>query len=313
MVTMLVDVSTASIVVPREDQIACHADLHALLCRLEIDSSLFQPGQLRERLIALDDLDAGFGGFDCESFTRCAHAHLHERETELRMRLEATNVELYQSVRSDIVRGGRPGALLQWLKDSASDREPGSLETGLGFDYRDELVSGVLQLTEPSDPNLQLSPEMVPYQPTPVRHVLHLIAAAAVAEDDVFVDLGSGLGHVPLLVSMMMGVHSFGIEIEAAYVASAQRCAESLRLSRVQFIAQDARDADLSRGTVFYLYSPFKGSILDEVLSALRRESLRRPIKICSLGPCTRRVSNERWLKASGLSDAGRIAVFESL
>jgi hypothetical protein len=42
---------------------------------------------------------------------------------------------------------------------------------------------------------------MVPYQPTPVRHILHLIAAAMVAEDDVFVDLGSGLGHVPLLVS----------------------------------------------------------------------------------------------------------------
>ena len=313
MVTMLVDVSTASIVVPREDQIACHADLHALLCRLEIDSSLFQPGQLRERLIALDDLDAGFGGFDCESFTRCAHAHLHEREKSLRMRLEAANVELYQSVRSDIVRGGRPGALLQWLKDSVSDSEPGSPEVGLGFDYRDELVSGVLQLTEPSDPNLQLSPEMVPYQPTPVRHVLHLIATAAVAEDDVFVDLGSGLGHVPLLVSMMTGARSLGVEIEAAYVASARRCAESLRLSHVQFIAQDARDADLSRGTVFYLYSPFKGSILDEVLSALRRESLRRPIKICSLGPCTRRVSNERWLKASGLSDAGRIAVFESL
>jgi len=310
---MLVDVSTTSIVAPREDEIECHADLHALLWSLEADSSLFMSGQLRERLIALDDLDAGFGGFDCESFTRCAHAHLHEREKVLRMQLEAANAALYQSVRSDIVRGGRPGALLQWLKGSASDSEPGSPEVGLGFDYRDELVSGVLQPTEPSDPNLQLSPEMVPYQPTPVRHVLHLIAAAAVAEDDVFVDLGSGLGHVPLLVSMMMGVHSFGIEIEAAYVASAQRCAESLRLSRVQFIAQDARDADLSRGTVFYLYSPFKGSILDEVLSALRRESLRRPIKICSLGPCTRRVSNERWLKASGLSDAGRIAVFESL
>ena len=313
MVAMVVDVSTTSIVVPREDEIVCHADLHALLCRLEADSSLFLSGQLRERLIALDDLDAGFGGFDYESFTRCAHAHLHEREKSLRMRLEATNVELYQSVRSDIVRGGRSGALLQWLKDSASDREPGSPEPGLGFDYRDELVSGVLQLTEPSDPNLQLSPEMVPYQPTPVRHVLHLIAAAAVAEDDVFVDLGSGLGHVPLLVYMLTGARSVGVEIEAAYVASARRCAESLRLSRVQFIAQDARDADLSRGTVFYLYSPFRGSILDEVLSALRRESLRRPIKICSLGPCTRRVSNERWLRSATLSGTRRITVFESL
>jgi predicted RNA methylase len=153
--------------------------------------------------------------------------------------------------------------------------------------------------------------EMVPYQPTPVRHILHLIAAAAVAEDDVFVDLGSGLGHVPLIVSMLTGARSLGVEVQAAYVASARKSAQSLHLSRVQFTAHDARDADLS--TVFYLYSPFKGSILAEVLSALRRESMRRPLKICSLGPCTHRISNETWLRASTFSESGLIAVFDSL
>ena len=183
---------------------------------------------------------------------------------------------------------------------------------GMGFDNRDELVSGVLQLREPSEPDLQRSAEMVPYQPTPVRHILHLITATALAEDDVFVDLGSGLGHVPLLVSMVTGAQSLGIEVQAAYVASARKCAQSLHLSRVRFIAQDAREADLSSGTVFYLYSPFKGSILTDVLCALRMESKRRSIKICSLGPCTRTVANETWLKASALPDTGRITVFDS-
>jgi hypothetical protein len=303
-------VSTITSSVSLEDEIECHT---GLLSVLEADSSLFLPGQLRERLIALDDLDAGFGGFDSEDSTRCTYSHLHQRAQALRIRLEAANSELYQSVRSDIVGGGQPRALLQWLEDSATDNEPGSPLPGLRFDYRDELVSGVLQLPEPSAPNLQPSLEMVPYQPTPVRHVLHLIAAASVAEDDIFVDLGSGLGHVPLLVSMVTGAQSLGVEVEAAYVASAQKCAQSLGLSRLQFIAQDARDADLSRGTTFYLYSPFKGSILTDVLSALRRESMNRPIKICSLGPCTHRLSHETWLKASALSDAGRITVFDSL
>jgi hypothetical protein len=153
---------------------------------------------------------------------------------------------------------------------------------------------------------------MVFYQPTPVRHILHLIAATGLAEDDVFVDLGSGLGHVPLLVSMVTGAQSLGIEVQAAYVASARECAQRLHLSRVRFIPQDAREADLSSGTVFYLYSPFNGSILTDVLSALRMESTRRSIKICSLGPCTRTVANETWLKASALRDAGRITVFDS-
>jgi hypothetical protein len=305
----LVDMSTTPICVPHENELECRTDPHAFLCDLEADSSLFLPAQLRERLSALDDLDAEFGGFDSIDSTSYTYSHLHQRAKALRIRLEAANSELYQSVRSDIVRGGQPSTLLQWLEDSASDNGPGS---PFGFDYRDELVSGVLQLPEPGEPNLQRSPEMVFYQPTPVRHILHLIAAAAIAEDDFFVDLGSGLGHVPLLVSMATGAQSLGVEVEAAYVASAQKCAQSLHLSRVQFIAQDARDADLSRGTVFYLYSPFKGSILTDVLSALRSEGRRRPIKICSLGPCTHRVSNETWLKESASSDPGRITVFDS-
>ncbi len=305
--------STTTAVGPHEDEIERDTDLHALLSLLEADSSLFLPDHLRKRLIALDDLDARFGGFDCEDSTRCTYSCLHQRAKALRIRLEATNAKLYQSVRSDIVDGGQARALLRWLEDSASDNKSRSPLPGLGFDYRDELVSGVLQLPEPSEPNLQPSPEMVPYQPTPVRHILHLIAAAMVAEDDVFVDLGSGLGHVPLLVSMITAAQSLGIEMQAAYVVSARECAQSLQLSRVQFIAQDARDADLSRGTVFYLYSPFKGSILADVLGALRRESMHRSIKICSLGPCTHRVSDETWLKTSELSDTGSITVFDSL
>src|SRR5258708_8628285 len=278
----MVDMSTTTIGVQREDEIECPTDLRAFLCGLEADSSLFLPGQLRERLIALDDLDAGFGGFDSEDSTRCTDSRLRQRAKALRTRLEVANAELYQSVRSDIVRCSQPRALLHWLEDSAGQNESKGPLPGLGFDCRDELLSGVLQLREPSEPNLQPSPEMVFYQPTPVRHILHLIAATALAEDDVFVDLGSGLGHVPLLVSMVTGAQSLGIEVQAAYVASARECAQSLHLSRVRFIAQDAREADLSSGTVFYLYLPFKGSILTDVLSALRMESTRRSIKICS-------------------------------
>jgi hypothetical protein len=287
-------------------------DLSALLCGLEADSFLFLPGKLRERLIALDDLDAAFGGFDFEDSMRCANSRILQRAKALRTRLEAANAELYQSVRADIVRGGQPRELLHWLGDSACQNESKGPLPGLGFDYRDELVSEVLQLCEPSEPNFLPSPEMVFYQPTPVRHILHLIAATGLAEDDVFVDLGSGLGHVPLLVSMVTGAQSLGIEVQAAYVASALECAQRLHLSRVRFIPQDAREADLSSGTVFYLYSPFNGSILTDVLSALRMESTRRSIKICSLGPCTRTVANETWLKASALRDAGRITVFDS-
>jgi hypothetical protein len=60
------------------------------------------------------------------------------------------------------------------------------------------------------------------------------------------------------------------------------------------------READLSSGTVFYLYSSFNGSILTDVLSALRMESTRRSIKICSLAlgglADEVRVADARWV-----------------
>jgi hypothetical protein len=311
-VFIVVDMSTIASAISRESERECDRDLHAFLCGLEVDPSLFQARQMRKRLIALDDLDAGFGGFDSENSTRWMDSRIHKRATALRTRLEGANAEVYWSVRSEIVRSGRPRALLQCLQDTANENESKKRLPGLGFDYQDELVSGVLQLREPNEPNLERSPEMVPYQPTPVRHILHLIATAALAEDDVFVDLGSGLGHVPLMVSMMTGVRSLGIEVQAAYVSSARECAQSLHLSSVRFIAQDAREADLSSGTVFYLYSPFNGSILIEVLSALRMEGMRRPIKICSLGPCTCIVAKELWLKPRTVPDTGHITIFES-
>ena len=294
------------------DEIECHHDLQDFLCGLEDDPCLFQAERLQERLIALDRLDAEFGDFDSEAFATRTDSRIHDRAKALRIRLEAANAELYQSVRSEIVRGSRPDTLLQWLRNSTNRYESGSPLPGMGFDWRDELVSGILQFREPDELDRYGLPEMVHFQPTPVRHILDLIDASLLSEDDVFVDLGSGLGHVPLLVSMLTGVRSVGVEVQAAYVDSAQECAQCLRLSCVQFIAADARGADLSSGTVFYLYTPFKGSILKDVLSMLRRESMRRSIKICSLGPCTSTVANETWLKASSQPNTGRIAVFSS-
>ena len=172
-------------------------------------------------------------------------------------------------------------------------------------------MSGILGLREPSQP-LAVKPEMVFYQPTPVRHILHLIRVGPITADEVFVDLGSGLGHVALLVSMLTGVKSIGIEIEPAYVACAQECAQRFDQVRVQFLHADARSADLSNGTVFYLYSPFTGSILADVLARLREESARRPIKVCTLGLCTTTIRKQSWLEPRTMPDPDTISVFQS-
>jgi hypothetical protein len=285
---------------------------HDFLNGLEVDAGLFEPERLCERLNVLDALDAGFGDLGLGTGNDVLTRRIHGRAQAIRARLEAGNAELYQFIRAEIAGGAHRQTLLEWFQIPASRGGNEAPARGFGYDYRDELLSGILALREPSETNFHLSPEMVFYQPTPVRHVLHLIWAAALTEEDILVDLGSGLGHVPLLASLLTGAQSIGIEVEAAYVASARECAQRLRLGRVQFVCGDVRDANLSAGTVFYLYSPFTGSILATVLNRLRKESTRRPLRICTLGPCTCVAAKETWLKPVAVPDPDRITVFRS-
>jgi hypothetical protein len=153
---------------------------------------------------------------------------------------------------------------------------------------------------------------MVSYQPTPARHIFDLLNRAQLTERDLLVDLGSGLGHVPLLTSICAGTRSIGIEIEAAYVNCARQSAHELNLDNLTFIHQDAREADLSRGTIFYLYTPFLGAVLRGVLDLLRKEANHREIRICTFGPCTPFVREEQWLKPVQTVDSGQVALFRS-
>ena len=286
-------------------------DLQNLITQLEAESSLFEADQLRKRIDALDELDAHFGGADSKGFSGDPDvAVIHRRAKEIRTRLEAANAAIYQSIRLEVRRGDRPRMLLQWIQALAFCDEAGRPFPGLGYDYLDELVSGVLQLREPGKAEIHPGPDMVFYQPTPVRHILQMIGALSAG--DVLVDLGSGLGHVPLLVSMLTPVRSVGIEVEAAYVACARECAASLGLSGVRFVQDDARRADLSGGSVFYLYTPFTGTMLTEVLERLRKEGAGRPIKVCTLGPCTSQVAEQLWLEADAPPDTERVTLFRS-
>ncbi len=258
----------------------------------------------------LDELDARFGHpNEYPSAAEPDHARIVEHANALRIKLESANAAIYRSIRDQIQQGLPPSQLLRWIQLCGDDQITPA--PGLGYDYLDELISGVLQLREPDNVH-QLEPEMVFYQPTPARHILQLIRVCALSEADTFVDLGSGLGHVPMLVSILTGTRSIGLETESAYVASARECARNLHLSRVTFIQQDASDTDCSIGTVFYLYTPFTGATLRTVLRKLQKESTHRAISVCSLGPCTLTLAGERWLRANALPDPNQITVFRA-
>jgi hypothetical protein len=280
---------------------------------LEVDRSLAELGRFRERVEALDRLDAypldrQFSALDSESI----EARLYRRARTLQAKLEATNLKFYDTIREEIQRGAAPNRLLQWTIRSGKVGDAIRLAPGESYDCLDELVSGVLRFVEPDARILRLPAEMVAYQPTPARHIFDLIARTQFTERDVLFDLGSGLGHVPLLASICTSGRGVGIEVEGAYVNCARQSAYELNLNNVTFIQQDVREVDLSSGTVFYLYTPFVGTILRAMLDLLRREAASREIRVCTFGPCIPTVGEERWLEPIEPPEAGRIAIFRS-
>ena len=287
--------------------------LRNLLADLKRHDTLKPSRRFRERIEVLDRLDA----YDLDSLRSAAdlgfeEATLFYRAIKLRAKLDALNAQLYENIRDAIRLGDGRKVLLRHATTSGHGprlRE-GTLD-GDAYDHLDDLVSEVLLFASPEPVTVELSPDMVAYQPTPARHIFELIRHTKFTERDVFIDLGSGLGHVALLVAICTESRAVGVELEPAYVECARRTAEDLNLTNATFLAQDARDADFSDGTTFYLYTPFRGAILRDVLGRLKTQAAKREIRVCTFGPCTPIVAAESWITFDP-AVSGHVSVFRS-
>lgn len=242
---------------------------------------------------------------------------LKQYAERVKRQLEDIDDTLFQRLRADIRMGGCTGTALKGLIDEyvGRDSSGGRQQDEIGYDSLDVFINGLLLIQAVPLETKAREPEMVYYQQTPARIIFELVEKAHLRGEDVFYDLGSGLGQVPILVNLLSRATAKGIEFEPAYCDYARVCAADLNLSGVEFINADARTANYSAGTVFFMYTPFKGSVLQEVLEKLRGESRRRRIRLFTYGPCTPQVARQSWLK--GVDQNGdhlyKLGVFRSL
>lgn len=241
---------------------------------------------------------------------------LHSQALALCHRLQQMNAVAVQALRQDIATGRRlRGDLVLELQRYCTEPLPNETDGNLEYDALDVLVAGLLGTDRLLDDDpAQTVPEMIPYQPTPARVILEIVKQTDLSPHDVFVDVGSGLGVVTTLVSLLSGAAAIGIEVQPSFCRHADECVRRLNLSNVRFICQDARQADFSVGTVFYMYTPFKGAMLQQVLERLHAEGLRRRIRLCLYGPIVSEAVPQPWLPAFERSQLvnGPIAVFHS-
>lgn len=292
--------------------------VEARLTAFERRAELFAAGNVAARAVALDAVQQVYQLLQLNRREARWGAYLptlKQQAKALEARLREADADFFQTLRHRIRSGAYTAASLRQLFDAHTRYRPGRLgQTHRGYDALDVLAQGLIRAEQAPEPLQILDSEMVHYEPTPARAILDLVDRVPWTADDVFYDLGAGLGHVAILVHLLTGVVARGVEIEAAYCRHAQSRAEELGLSGVSFLHGDARDVDYADGTVFFMYTPFVGKLLEAVLAALESAARRRPITLCTYGACTLDVAQQSWLHVGDpeAHQAYALAIFKS-
>ncbi|MCA9604141.1 MAG: methyltransferase domain-containing protein [Myxococcales bacterium] len=151
---------------------------------------------------------------------------------------------------------------------------------------RDAWLDRAWDAGELPDDNPALPRGSVPYLPCPASTVLEAVRLTEVTAEDVFVDIGAGLGRAAALVHLLTGAGCIGIEIQPTLVRAARGRAEWRGLDRVRFLEGDAATwvRWVMVGTVFFLYCPFGAGHLERFLDGLEEVARTRPIRVCCVG-----------------------------
>ena len=278
-------------------------ELRADIEIIKKNHSLYDEKNFSSRADVIDDLEFHIIERIDGLFQNPCHAvelaDLKRDAGQVKLQLEKINIDLFQRIRAKIQMGGcRRAAFRDMIEEFVGDSlKESANQATIGYDNLDVFMDGLFPIATLPEETRAREPEMVFYQKTPARIIFELVDKANFSKGDVFYDLGSGLGQVGILVNLLSGVTTKGIEFEPAYCNYAKAYARQLNLPDVQFINADTREADYSDGTVFFMYTPFEGRMLDEVLEKLQIASKGREIWLFTYGPCSFQVGKQSWLK----------------
>jgi hypothetical protein len=152
-------------------------------------------------------------------------------------------------------------------------------------EQRDPWIDAVLGIDDVPADTEELPLGCAPYLPCPVQALLDAIDLARIAEGDVFVDLGSGLGRAAITTHLLTGASVIGLEIQSHLATASRELAARLSLPRCAFVHGDVPRlaAFVPIGTVFFFYCPFSGTRLEKVLDELEPAARTKPIRVCAV------------------------------
>jgi SAM-dependent methyltransferase len=154
------------------------------------------------------------------------------------------------------------------------------------------------------------------YAPVPWGLLRRLLPRSAITSDDVFLDLGCGMGRLLLEAAECYPFKRVvGVELVPRFAEAAEsllrRNAGRLRASGWEVVTADVADYRVPDDvTVAYLYDPVVGEAFDSVLEQLRRSVERRPRRVRILYITPEEVERLARVPGAMVTRRGTTAVF---
>lgn len=184
--------------------------------------------------------------------------------------MEETHRRTAEEARARIVRAERAPS---WFREAL---------LAIPVAERDAWLDAALGLAGIPDDGPELPRGCVPYLPCPVADLLHVVDRTPIGASDVVVDVGSGAGRAATAIHLLTGATVVGVDIQTGMVDASRALARRLGLTGVSFTLGDAAAlaASVDAATVFFLYCPFGGDRLAELLARLEPLARVRPIRV---------------------------------
>lgn len=135
------------------------------------------------------------------------------------------------------------------------------------------------------------------YLPSRTEAVLRMVDHVDLSKGRTFVEMGCGLGKVSMLVALLSGANTLGVDYQKPLADAAGACAKRMGLHQCDFVHGDAREVDISKGDVFYFYQPFTGEVLKSVLERLHGLARQKQFTVVWTGPDYEALACQPWLR----------------
>ncbi len=111
----------------------------------------------------------------------------------------------------------------------------------------------------------------LPFVPSAYADIFAYLKGVGIGPDDVFVDLGSGLGRTAFAASWMGAKRAVGVELIQSLTdgAEANRKQSILSNRDIEFVCANALEFNEPGMTILYMFHPFGEAILEQVLDNL--------------------------------------------